>query len=130
MQKRVSVETNDPIQPKHSLAISGLVKKLYTLSKRSISLKGTAGDDIIDIIMIVPEGEYQFKILDAKMESGRYVGLTWNTYQTQNKTAYRIQVRNLKEEAGRYVDTIQLRTDSDIQPQIRVRVNGNIRNPV
>ena len=41
--------------------------------------------------------------------------------------AYELKVENLKQDAGRFYDTIILETDSKIQPQISVRVYGNVR---
>lgn len=129
MQKSVSVETNDPIQPKRSLRISGPVTKLYTMSQRGIFLRGSAASDVTDVLTIVPEERHRFKILDATMEDGRYVGLTWTEYQIRNRTAYRIRATNLRKQAGRYRDIINIKTDSDIQPVIRVRVSGVVTVP-
>jgi hypothetical protein len=129
MRKSISVETNDPIQPEHSLLVRGFVKKLYTISHRSVTLRGPVGGNITNVITIVPEEEYRFRITEATMESGTHVRLTWKAYQAKSGTAYRIRATNLKKEKGRYFDTMRLKTDSTIQPEVRVSVYGNIQDP-
>jgi len=37
-----------------------------------------------------------------------------------------LTVENLKKVGGRYSDTIYLKTDSKIKPEIKIRVYGNI----
>jgi len=42
------------------------------------------------------------------------------------REAYILIVENLKKRQGRYRDTIYLKTDSKIKPEIKIRVYGNI----
>jgi len=128
MHKSITVETNDPVRPTLFLHISGLVDRLYTISKENIHLRGKAGTEITQVLTVVPEEESPFRILNAEMKDGRYVALSWGEYRGKNGPGYRIRVTNLREK-GRYVDTIRLKTDSDLKPEIRVKVFGNVEAP-
>jgi hypothetical protein len=44
-----------------------------------------------------------------------------------NGPAYELRVENLRQKTGRYYDTIILKTDSKIRPELDVRVYGNLR---
>ncbi len=114
-------------QPQLSLLVGGFVKKVYTISQKRIFLRGPSGSEIVDSVTIDPEDEYRFRVLEAKLQTGRHVSLSWHAYQENNKTAYRFLVKNLKREKGRYNDSIVLRTDSPILPEIRIDIFGNIR---
>jgi hypothetical protein len=45
---------------------------------------------------------------------------------SKGKKGYLLTVENIKQETGRYFDTIILKTDSEIQPEISISVYGNI----
>jgi hypothetical protein len=42
---------------------------------------------------------------------------------------YKLTVTNLKREKARYFDTIVLKTDSDVRPELKISVYGNIFDP-
>jgi len=127
MHKTVVVETNDPLYPNKPLTISGFVETLYRSSKRQIVLQGSPGAAITDALTITPAEKFPFKIVDGWLQDGRFASLEWHAKPNGDNTIYRIKVGNLKESPGRYIDTIHLKTDSTIQPVIKIRVLGQIR---
>jgi len=126
MQKTVVVETDDPIHPNRPLTISGFVETVYRLSKNQIVLRGSPDATITDGLTITPAEKFPFKVIDGQMQDGRFASLEWDAKQHGEKTVYRIKVANLRKSPGRYVDTIRLKTDSTIRPEIRIRVLGQI----
>jgi hypothetical protein len=41
--------------------------------------------------------------------------------------AYELEVENLRQTTGRYYDTIVLKTDSKVRPELKVKVYGYLR---
>ena len=58
----------------------------------------------------------------------KYIRYELEEAKQSDKTEYVLTVANLKKEKGRYFETIRLKTDSKIRPDIRIRVYGNILN--
>lgn len=118
--------TTDPQKPVTLLTISGPVKNFATITPSNVRLYGKVGEPVKETIRIVPEDSYPFKILETKAQIGRDIRyeLTW-----ENPTpggAYLLTVENLKQETGRYYDTIFLVTDSRVKPKISIQVYGKI----
>jgi hypothetical protein len=118
--------TNDPVKPRLSLTIAGEVEKLVTISSQRVRLMGPAGKQINASVIIIPEKRYAFKVIEAKAKSGKYIAVSINEKKTPEGTGYVVTVQNLKKDKGRYVDTILLKTTSEIRPTIQIRVIGNI----
>ena len=118
--------TNDPVKPRLSLTIAGEVEKLVTISSQRVRLLGPAGQQINASVIIIPEKKYAFKVIEAKAKNGKYIAVSINEKKTIEGTGYVVTVQNLKKDKGRYVDTILLKTTSEIRPTIQIRVIGNI----
>ena len=56
----------------------------------------------------------------------KYIRYKLKETKRSERTEYVLTVANLKKEKGRYFETIKLKTDSKIRPEIRIRVYGNI----
>ena len=74
-----------------------------------------------------PEKKYPFKILKASAKDGNNIKFELEEVELSAKGAYELKVENLKKDTGRYFDTIILHTDSQIRPQLMVKVYGNLR---
>ncbi len=90
-------------------------------------MRGTVGDLVQSIVTIVPEKKYPFKILNLRAKDGKYIKYQLEETKESNTIAYRLNIENLKTEAGRYYDSIILETDSKIRPQLSVKVYGYLR---
>ncbi len=127
MKKTAGVYTNDRSRPRQDLVISGPVEKFATIRPQHISLRGYAGDAIKSKVTIIPEKKYAFRILNARAKNGDNINIKLGEVKKSGGQAYELNVENLKKETGRYYDTIILTTDSQIRPELSVRVYGYLR---
>ena len=127
MKKTAGVYTNDRSRPRQDLVISGPVEKFATIRPQHISLRGYAGDPIKSKVTIIPEKKYAFRILNARAINGDNINIKLDEVKKSGGQAYELNVENLKNETGRYYDTIILTTDSQIRPELSVRVYGYLR---
>jgi hypothetical protein len=127
MKKTASVYSNDKSHPRQDLVISGQVENFATIRPERVSLRGNVGDSIKEMVSIVPEKKYPFKILKAEARSGENINIQLDEIKKSNGTAYELKVENLSQKSGRYYDTIILKTDSKIRPELNVRVYGYLR---
>jgi len=123
------VQTDDTKHPFITLAIVGRVEQFVHLKPKKVYLRGEAGTDIKKTVSIIPVEKYPFKILDARATNGRDITYKLEKNKNSEVKGYLLTIKNRKKEKGPYFDTINLRTDSNIRPIIKVRVYGNIRNP-
>ena len=109
------------------LIISGQVEKFVTIQPKHVNLRGYSGDTIKASVSLIPEKKYPFKILKVRAKDGNNIKFQLEEVGLSGNGAYELKVENLKQDAGRYFDTIILETDSKIRPQLNVRVYGNLR---
>jgi hypothetical protein len=127
MRKTAGVYTNDKTRPQQDLVISGQVEKFVTIRPQNANMRGIVGDPIKGTVTIIPEKKYPFKILNLRAKDGKYIKYRLEEAKESDTTVYKLNIENLKTDAGRYYDSIILETDSKIRPQINVRVYGYIR---
>jgi len=129
MKKTAGVYTNDKNRPQQDLVISGPVDNFATIRPQHVSLRGYAGDPIKGVVTIISEKKYPFKILDARAQDGKNINFQLDEVKNSNGPAYELKVENLSQKTGRYYDTIVLKTDSKVRPELTVRVYGYLRTP-
>ncbi len=124
------LKTDSEIRPEIKIQVSGNIsgQKIATIRPRIVSLFGPVGKPIKASVKIVPEKKYPFKILEAKAENGENISYKLEEVKKTEKSEYKLTVENKKKEKGRYSDNIILKTDNTIQPEIKIRVSGNIFN--
>ena len=110
------------------LAIAGSVERFAAIQPRTLNLRGVAGEKVKGTVSIVPEDKYPFKVLSAQAREGR-LNVSLSEVKESGKTAYALLVENVKAEAGSYNDTVVLKTDSALQPELDVRVFVYLRAP-
>jgi hypothetical protein len=108
------------------LTISGRVEKFVTISPREVRLYGLAGNPIKATVQIIPEKKYAFRILEARAKYGKHIDFKLQEQKGSQTGNYVLMIENKKTEKGRYFDTVYLKTDSKLRPQINVRVYGNV----
>jgi len=89
-------------------------------------LRGFAPDPIVRTVKIIPEEKYPFKMVGDRTVNKKYISYELKEVKRSEKTEYVLTVANLKKEKGRYFETIKLKTDSKIRPEISIRVYGYI----
>jgi len=146
MSKSIRVQTNDPTKSNIRLQISGQVEKFVTIQPMMASMIGFSSEPIESKVRIIPEEKYPFKILEVKAEKGGHIAykLEEKTFSEPpepgkpkseepeaekpkiEKSGYELTVENIKKDPGRYRDFIYLKTDSEVRPEIVIKVFGNI----
>ena len=129
MKKTASVYTNDKNRPRTDLVITGKVERFATIKPKHVNLRGYVGDALVTKLSITPETKYPFKITNVRAKDGKNIKIQLKEVTDAGNGTYELEVENLKQETGRYVDTIFLDTDSKIRPQLSIRVYGNLRPP-
>lgn len=128
VHKQIVVITNDPNTPKLRLGISGMVEKFASVQPRYLRLFGTAGETIKATVTVKPEKKYPFKVVAARARTGKFIHVRLMDHPEAD-SPYKIEVENVRRDAGRYVDTVILKTDSTIRPELTINVFGMIRPP-
>ncbi len=122
MSKTAEVVSNDPKEPVVQLMVAGSVDKFATITPRMVSLRGAVGETLKQSVTIVPEDKYPFKILEAQARDGKNIRVALNEVTEAGKPSYALVVENLQSAAGSYNDSVVLKTDSKLQPELEVRV--------
>ena len=127
LKKTISVFTNDINNTIIPLTIAGNVEKFATITPPKLRLSGVAGQALSREIRIIPEKKYPFKILDITTKKNSDIKFTLNEVAVSKRTEYLLTVQNLKKNQGKYHHTIKIKTNSQIKPEIKIHVIGNIR---
>lgn len=116
--------TNDPTQNPLLLQIEGNVEQFVDISPARVRMTGQAGDEVSAKVTIVPMEKYPFRILDAKPQKEGNIRV--EVSEEKGRKAYMLTVFNLKQEQARYYDTIVVKTDSRIRPELTISVYCNL----
>jgi len=108
------------------LTVVGNVQNFVSIVPKRVVLRGFAGDPIKATVKVIPEDNYPFTIRDVKAIHTNNIRFSLEKSEHLKKPEYILSVENLKKDKGRYFDTIKLKTDSKIRPEIQISVIGNI----
>jgi hypothetical protein len=131
-QQIATVITNDPDHAKIDLILRGQVRKFATIQPTRVRMAGKVGDEVTSTVTITPAEEFPFSVLAAapSKEGNVRVEIAEDPVsEADGRKRYRLTVTNLKQERARYFDTIVLKTDSDVRPELNISVYGNIFDP-
>jgi hypothetical protein len=120
------VRTDDRKYPEIKLIITGQVERFANITPDRVTLSGPQGQELIGTVTILPIKERRFAITEAKATTGNSIRFTLEPMQENGQRGYRLTVFNTQQQKGRYFDTIVLKTDSTLSPELRVRVFGTI----
>jgi hypothetical protein len=126
LKKTIAVNTDDPRHHSANLTITGKVEAFAKVAPRYARLNGTVGTPVKAVVRITPTAAYPFKITDVHVKSGRYISYELTEPSAETEGAYLLTVANTKKEAGRYADTITLKTDSKVRSDLKIGVYGYI----
>lgn len=127
VEKRPHVETNDPTHASFNLTITGKVETFVQINPASAILKGSQSDEIKTEIAITPNKGRPFKILEVKTKEGKNISCELKETKAADGLQYILTVVNLSKDKGIYNDTIFLKTDSEVKPEIKIYVSGEIK---
>ena len=129
LHKTVTVETSDKKNPVARLEISGKIEKFATIVPASVRLSGPPGKPVVGEVKIIPQEKYPFSVTEAKALDGKNILIKLEEVTKPPEKGYVLHIENTKKDAGRYRDTIVLKTTSKIKPELEIRVYGNIFDP-
>lgn len=107
------------------LKMGGKVEKIATVTPKVVHLMGSPEDTIQAIVTIVPAEKYDFSIMDKPLEPGKNIDVELKQAKGK-KHSWELVVTNLRKVVGRYYEVVTLKTDSVFQPEIKIRVFGNV----
>ncbi len=123
MTKRILVKTDDPGKKKINLVVTGKVERIVTVSPAAVYLNGKAGDVLKQTIEITPAPKYNFSILGMEMKPDSGVKAVL-VAPVKKEDPWRINVEMTSKTKGNIFDILVLKTDSVLQPKIRIRVSA------
>ncbi len=129
VDKKITVFTNDPENERLYIDMKVKVDRLYKLSHRRVNLVGNVGVALKQTVTLTPEKDHAFKVKEVTAKRGDHINYQLHDISNQTETKYELTIENTKKEAGPYFDTLYLKTDSTVQPEIKIQVFGNIRKP-
>jgi hypothetical protein len=111
-----------------SLTIGGPVEKFALIKPAIVSLRGYTGAAIKRTVAIRPLPKYPFRIVDVKARDGKFIKFDLADDTTPGRSGYLLTVFNTKSDRGSYHDTIILKTDNELKPELSLPVYGIVRN--
>ncbi len=78
-------------------------------------------------VSVIPEKKYPFKIVNVSAKKNSDISFELKEVKGSKRIEYVLTIQNLKKEKGKYQDTITIKTDSNVKPEIQIQVYGNIR---
>lgn len=124
--EQAKIYTNDPKHPLLIVTIKGFVEHFAIVSPKMVRLVGQPGKPLVSRVTIEKKPEYPFKITNIRAWRGKFIKYHLEEMQDSDSSGYVLVVECTKKDSGRFVDTIYLKTDSNIQPEISIIVMGNI----
>jgi len=97
-----------------------------TLSQNSVFLRGTGETVLKKTVTITPQKKYPFKIVAVETKKSGNIAAKLESINSTVPTSYKLTVTNLKQNKGRYVESVTLKTDSPVRSEIKIRVYGQI----
>jgi len=95
-----------------------------------VRFSGTVGADLKQEVRIVPGAKYPFSVKEIKTNQGKDITFDLKDTTHDGRRAYLLTVTNTRREPGTYIDFLYVKTDSKIQPEIKIRVQGTLVSPV
>ncbi len=133
ISKSIKIYTNDPKNSVKELKLSGLVETLVNIHPRVVRLSGNSsyssknemGQHIEMTVKITPVVKYPFSIKGITLNEQANISAQVRASNLPIGS-FDVIVRNIRQKPGRYFDQITLKTDSDVIPEIKINVIGNI----
>lgn len=109
--------------------VTGPVERFASVTPSRVRLSGPVGKPLAATVSIVPEKKYPFRITEVAAQNGQFI--RWELLENNDSAnpGYQLKIENLKPDTGRYFDTLRLKTDSAVRPEISLRVFGHIFDP-
>lgn len=109
-----------------SLALSLRVKKIASVSKHKIFLKGKGSGLIEGSATIIPEPDFPFEITGIKHKKGIHIDYHYDRVEENGVVKFIVSVKNRQKNKRVYRDVLFVQTDNLRRPELRIRVEGHI----
>lgn len=123
---KVRGDSNDPDNEHFDLAIKGHVDPILIIEPKRVTLSGNAGENLETEITISHDRRHPLKVLSAESKKGN-ISVRLEKIEGSKPEKYRVKIKSLKKEKGKFSDYVSLKTDSDIYPDKQIRVKLEIR---
>lgn len=124
LTKQIQVQINQTDAPL-ILKVSGMVEKIVTITPEVVHFVGDPQKTLKEIVHILPSDRYDFSLNDQAIPAMKNIEAVLKLSNTREK-AWDLVVTNTRKTPGRYYEVITLATDSKIQPELKIRVFGNL----
>ncbi|MFW6335284.1 MAG: DUF1573 domain-containing protein, partial [Desulfosalsimonas sp.] len=124
----VILETNDSVQPKLRLRVTGKVEPYVTAEPRRVNLRGAAGEKISETVRILSQTKEALSTMEVSAVRGNDIVYELEEIKDSGEKGYLLHVKNIREKPGRYHDSIHLETDSERIGRITIPVSGIIQS--
>lgn len=128
VRKRITVRTNENVDTRHYLYMSGIVDHFASITPEYVHLTGLPGEPVQEQVTILPSEKYPFSIISTRARWG--TNMIYDLVPNPEGAGYILIVTNTKDVTGSYRDIIYLATDSTLKRELRVFVRGTIYAPV
>ncbi len=122
--KIIMVSTNDPLQPRIELQLSGSVAQFARIEPSHIVLRGRKDEKLQAEATITPNPKYPFHISSTVIDQRLAEKVA--VQMQQREGIYHLIISNLKSARGDYRGRIMLKTDSTVRPELALYVQGHI----
>ncbi len=122
VSKTATVITNSPSSQSIKLQITGPVEEFANINPRFVRLYGAPGEPIQMVVAVTPSAKHPFRILEQPIGNEAHFRCSLK----QQDGTYLLTVANKMTSEGDYYDKITLKTDHPVNPEIKIRVYGNI----
>jgi len=106
-----------------------MVEKFVDIKPSYVRLIGVLGQPIATPVSIVPQKKHPFKITGVTAMKGDNIQFSLSEKELPEGNGYELMLTNKKTDPGRYHDVLSLKTDSSIQPVLKINVYGRITAP-
>ncbi len=127
---RVFTNAIGPGQAEFNLSVTGQVDRFADISPDRLVLAAHEGEALKQTVRIRSSEKYPFRITGMSARNGEHLKLKLDETSNGCCHEYLLTVENTMQTPGRYVDQIQLQTDSDLNPVLSLRVSVVIRPAV
>ncbi|WP_028323208.1 DUF1573 domain-containing protein [Desulfatirhabdium butyrativorans] len=123
--KTATIETSSVEVPSVALTLIGQVDIFARVEPQRLSLRGKAGEALSGKVRIVRLPQYPFRIVETRARTGSDIAFQL----AETAGGYELDVKAIRNQPGRAFDTILMKTDSPVKPELQVSVYLQILDP-
>jgi len=125
----ITATTSSPAMPNLEIHVVLEVEEFAALDPYRVWLEGSASasEPIRATCRVVPDERYPFSITGIKTRKGVWFEHSFAEVERDGRRAFEITLENTRTKPGSYQDVLFVQTDHPRRPELKVRVEGRIR---